>query len=290
MQISAIGPNFQGKRDRIDELINMDDNSIRQIAYIKTASQSNDKKSNNVTKALFAAAPIAAGLAYGIATKGNSKIFSKNVTGFAAKIAEGLKVTGLWAASLGAVSLVSKAKSELSKASPEVRDFDNKHPLMSMTALFAAGFGAIALVNKGAAAIAARKAPKLLQKGTETVAKFLNKNKQVGAVRNGVNKFAEKIPPSLKAAGYTVLGFAPTVLLLSGVFNSIGHSARKNQAFAANYNEIKDTQIKLAQARQRELSMENDFLKQDIENKEDLELLKAPLKDLPEETVDDIAE
>lgn len=41
MQISAISPNFQGKRDRIDELISLDDASVRRVAYLKTMSRAN---------------------------------------------------------------------------------------------------------------------------------------------------------------------------------------------------------------------------------------------------------
>ena len=38
MQISSVSPNFQGRRDRIDELISLDDASVQRIAYMKTMS------------------------------------------------------------------------------------------------------------------------------------------------------------------------------------------------------------------------------------------------------------
>ena len=44
--------------------------------------------------------------------------------------------------------------------------------------------------------------------------------------------------------------------------------------------------MNLSKARQRELAMENDFLKTDAKNREDLALLKDPVKDLPEEVVE----
>lgn len=54
MQVSAIGnPNFQGRRDRIDELISLDDNSVQKIAYLKTYSPQEEKKHRKITNGLF---------------------------------------------------------------------------------------------------------------------------------------------------------------------------------------------------------------------------------------------
>ena len=49
-KISSIGPNFQGKRDNIDAAINVDDNTVRQLAYIKTASETNYDKKRKIAK------------------------------------------------------------------------------------------------------------------------------------------------------------------------------------------------------------------------------------------------
>lgn len=45
---------------------------------------------------------------------------------------------------------------------------------------------------------------------------------------------------------------------------------------------MKNKQAELAQARVRELSMENDFLKTDSQNQEDVELLSSPTKGFAE--------
>ena len=288
MQISSVSPNFQGRRDRIDELISLDDASVQRIAYMKTMSHADEKKHRRITNGLIMAAPVAAGLATAAFTRGNTKIFSKEVSGLAAKLANGLKVGGLWTASLGAVGLVGMAKNELSKASPEVRKFDKDHPLLSLATLFAAGLGAIALVNKGAVKLGAIKAPKFMQNATEKVAKFLNKNKQITSLKNGVKNLSAKTPEPLKNIGTSVLSWTPQILLLGGVFHSISHGSAVNREFAKNYNELKEKQLDLAKARQRELAMENDFLKTDAKNREDLALVKAPLADLPDEVVDKV--
>ena len=51
---------------------------------------------------------------------------------------------------------------------------------------------------------------------------------------------------------------------------------------------MKEKQLDLAKARQRELAMENDFLKTDAQNREDLALVKQPLSDLPDEVIDKV--
>ena len=53
MQISAISPSFNGRRDNIDAAINLDDRTIIDMAYIQTASKYNHKKSRRITNALF---------------------------------------------------------------------------------------------------------------------------------------------------------------------------------------------------------------------------------------------
>ena len=290
MQISAISPNFQGKRDRIDELISLDDASVQRIAYMKTLSRSDEKKHNRITNGLIAASPVAAGLSAAVLMKPNSKIFSKEVSGLAARAANGLKAGGLWGAGLAAVGLVGLAKSELSKASPEVRKFDREHPLLSLGALLAAGFGAIALVNKGAAKLASKEAPKFLKNATKRAATFLNTNKVITGMKNGVKNIASKTPQPLKNVGAGLLSWSPHILLLGGVLHSLSHGSAVSREFNKNYNEIKEKQLNLAKARQRELAMENDFLKTDAKNREDLALLNDPLKDMPDEVTEKISE
>lgn len=280
MNIQAINPGFQGKRDRIDAFVNMDDNKLRQMAYVKTVNNFDEKKSRRVTNALFYAAPLAAGLATAVLSGGNTKIFSKEVTGIAARAAKGLKVAAVWTAALGAIDLLGFAKNKLAQKSPEVRKFDREHPFMSMAAMIAAGFGMIALVNKGAAKLAKIEAPKFMQTATEKVAKFLNNNKLIGSAKAGVKRLLAKTPSALKEAGKTALSWAPTAFLFGGLLHSISSSNAESREFAKNYADLREKQACLTRARIAELTVENDFLKQDPKNREDSELLKDPMMDL----------
>lgn len=289
MQVSAIGnPNFQGRRDRIDELISLDDNAVQKVAYLKTYSPQEEKKHRKITNGLFYAAPIAAGLGAALFTRGKSKIFSKEVSGLAARVANGLKTTALWGGALAAIDLLGAAKKKLAQNSPEVRRFAQEHPFLSLGTMLAAGFGVLALVGKGAGKLAAMKAPKVLQKYTVKTAKFINNNSVIGKMKSGLNKLAGKTPSALKEAGSVALDWAPQALLLGGLFHSISHASAKNREFAQNYNELKEKQLNLSKARQRELLLQNDFLMQEVENRENIALVKEPLKDLPEEVIEKI--
>ena len=290
MQISAVNPNFQGRRDRVDELINLDDQSVQRLAYLKTDRRVNYKKHRNITNTLIAAAPVAAGLGAAVFSKGKTKIFSKEVSGLAARFANGLKDGGLLGAQIGAVGLVGLTGAELFKNSENVRKFDREHPIMSLITLLAAGVGAMALTGKAAGKLASVEAPKFLQKMTDKTAKFLNTNKNIASVKRSVNKFAAKVPDALKEIGALALYFAPGFLLLGGLIHSLSFRTAVNRDFNRNYSELKEKQLNLSRARQRELQIENDFLKTDAQNREDLALVKDPLKDLPDDVIEKVEE
>ena len=288
MQIKAVNtPVFQGKRDNIDAIISMDDNTIRQIAYMQTASKIDEKKNRKVTNALFYSAPLAIGLRNAILSKnGDTRIFSKNITGVAGRMAKGLKIAAIWTAALGAIDLLGFGKRKLAENSSEVRKFDREHPFLSFATIIAAGIGAITLVNKGAGRLAKVKAPQFMQNLTGKAEKFINKNGVITSIKKGISNFAQKTPSSLKEFGETLLFWAPTAFLFGGLFHSIASSNAESREFAKNYTALKERQTNLSRARVRELSMQNDFLMQNANNREDIALLKAPLKDLQDEAVD----
>ena len=283
MQISSINPNFSGRRDNIDAFVGMDDKTIRDIAVVKTASKYNHKKSRKITKALFYSAPIAAGLGIAILGKGGkARIFSKEVSGLAARAANGLKVAGVWTAGLAAIDGLWYAKNKLAENSKGVRKFDRNHPVISTAAAFVGAFAAFAAVEKAAIRLGKVKAPQTLQKVAVNVNKFLNNNETVLGAKKAILKFADKTPVALKDIGATVLSWSPAMLLFGGLFHSIGSTVKENREFYNNYNQLKSKQSALTQARLRELSVQNDFLMQDARSREEIELLKNPLEGIAE--------
>lgn len=267
MNIQAINPAFKGvtrsnaETDKLDAFINMDDKQLRQIAYAKTLRNFDDKKSRKVTNALFYSAPVAAGLAYGILGDGKTRLFSKELTGLAGRIGTGLKAAGRYAAILGAVDLFAHASKKLIKKSDKAQNFTEKHPFLTLGALIGGALGVVSLISgKGFAKLGAIKTPAFLQKGTEKIAKFLNSNKQIGKMKNVVNRFAGKVPSALKEIGATVLDCAPATLLLGGFFHTLASSHNKNREFAKNYTELRDKQIEVTRERLNQLVAENDTL------------------------------
>ena len=269
----------------------MDDSSIREIAKLQTEARVNRKKDRKITNTLFYSAPLAAGLAVAVLGGGkNSRIFSKEVTGLAARASRGLKTAAVWTAALGAVDALGYAHKKLSEKSSDVNDFNRNHPFLTMGLMLAAGIAAIIGVNRGAARLGRVEAPKFLGKMAEKVGNFLNNDKTIQGAKNGLLKLADKTPSALKEIAATALDWAPTILLFGGLFHSIGSSSRENRLYAKNYTDLRNKQAAITQARVRELSMQNDFLMQDAKNKEDLELVQNPLKDLPEEVIEAVEE
>lgn len=291
MQVSSITPNFQGRRDNIDALIGMDDNTIRQLAYMKTSAKIDHDRNRKVTNALFYSAPLAAGLGTALLAKdGATKMFSTQLTGTAGRMAKGLKVAAGWTAGLMAIDLLGALKNKLAQQSPEVRKFDREHPLLSLGTMIAAGIGTILLLSKGAGALSKLKTPEFLRKGTAKVAKFLNESKIMVKAKDGYKNLLAKTPSALKEIGATTLDWAPTALLFGGLFHSVASANAESREFAKNYTQLRDMQAKVSQARVRELSMENDFLMQDARNREDMKIMNDNFVDLPTEIAEKVQE
>ncbi len=289
MQVSSISPNFQGRRDNIDALIGMDDNTVRQLAYLKTSAKVDHERNRKVTNTLFYSAPLAAGLGTALLTKnGNTRIFSTQLTGIAGRMAKGLKVAGYWTAGLMAIDLLGSVKNKLAQKSPEVRRFDNNHPILSLGTMILAGLGVLALVKKGAILASRVKAPKFVQNGTFKLAAFLNNNRISMKAKDGYKNILAKTPSALKEIGATALSWTPTALLFGGLFHSIGSANKERKEFAKNYTELKEKQMDASRAKVLELAMENDFLMQDAKNREDMKIMKDNLADLPYEVADKI--
>lgn len=287
MQVSSINQGVPTKQDFRNALIGMDDDSIRQIAYLKTTQRVNQRKNNRVTNALFYSAPIATGLGIALLSKnGATKLFGNELSGVAGRMAKGLKAAAYWTAGLAAIDLFRKARNKVAEKSPELRKFDQQHPLLSIGSTLAIGFGILALVSKGAGKLTTLKAPEFLKKGTEKLAKNINNSKFIISAKDKLIKLAGKTPSALKEIGETALNWAPTALLFGGLFHSISSANAVSKEFNKNYTNLKEAQLELAKSEVAKLSVENDFLKQDPQNAEDISLLNNPTEGL-EDIIDE---
>lgn len=82
-------PSFEGKRDHVDAMINLDNRAIQKKAYEKALKQLDPdsyKKDRQATNLLFYSAPLAAGVSR-MLLSGNSKtkLFTRNISGAAGR-------------------------------------------------------------------------------------------------------------------------------------------------------------------------------------------------------------
>lgn len=287
MQVSSINQMVPSRQDFRNALIGMDDDSIRQIAYLRTTQRINQRKNNKVNNALFYSAPLAAGLGMALLSKnGATKLFGNELSGIAGRMAKGIKTAAYWTAGLAAIDLFGKARNKVAEKSPELKKFDQQHPLLSIGTMLAIGFGILTLVNRGAGKLTTLKAPEFLKKGTEKLAKNINNSKFVISAKDKLIKLAGKTPSALKEIGETALNWAPTALLFGGLFHSISSANAVSKEFNKNYTNLKEAQLELAKSEVAKLSVENDFLKQDPQNAEDIALLNNPTEGL-EDIIDE---
>ena len=287
MQVSSINQMVPSRQDFRNALIGMDDDSIRQIAYLRTTQRINQRKNNKVNNALFYSAPLAAGLGMALLSKnGATKLFGNELSGIAGRMAKGIKTAAYWTAGLAAIDLFGKARNKVAEKSPELKKFDQQHPLLSIGTMLAIGFGILTLVNRGAGKLTTLKTPEFLKKGTEKLAKNINNSKFIIAAKDKLIKLAGKTPSALKEIGETALNWAPTALLFGGLFHSISSANAVSKEFNKNYTNLKEAQLELAQSEVAKLSVENDFLKQDPQNAEDIALLNNPTEGL-EDIIDE---
>ena len=287
MQVSSINQMVPSRQDFRNALIGMDDDSIRQIAYLRTTQRINQRKNNKVNNALFYSAPLAAGLGMALLSKnGATKLFGNELSGIAGRMAKGIKTAAYWTAGLAAIDLFGKARNKVAEKSPELKKFDQQHTLLSIGTMLAIGFGILTLVNKGAGKLTTLKTPEFLKKGTEKLAKNINNSKFVISAKDKLIKLAGKTPSALKEIGETALNWAPTALLFGGLFHSISSANAVGKEFNKNYTNLKEAQLELAKSEVAKLSVENDFLKQDPQNAEDIALLNNPTEGL-EDIIDE---
>ena len=258
MQVSAISSNQgftarQHNRENIDRVISLDDNQLRTLAYIKTLEK-NRKRQKNVNR-LYNSVPIVAALSAGILTK-KAGLFSKELTGLAAKTVNGIKAGGDWAFLLGTAAAIGAGSQALSKNSESVKDFKQNHPLLTLGTQIAAFCAAAIYLPKGAAKLYNMIKPECIAKagkGVENVAEHINKLKAPQFMSNWGANISNHIPESIKNIGKTITAYAPDITLVTAVLASLKANVGSAQDFNNTYFGLKERQHQLAQARLNEL-------------------------------------
>ncbi len=292
MQVQSIRSNagFTSKRD---DMIAQNDDYIRAVAYRKTLKKVNPERNRKITNAMFYSIPVIAGLSAAILTKGKTTFLTKEISGKAAKLANGLKSGIAWGATLAVADAVIGAKNLLTRKSDTARDFDRKNPILSFFGTIGVAIAALCYAPKGIAKLAGKIKPETLAKISDKVGKAANKingSKMLETVAKPFRHLANKTPSALKEAGKVAVAWAPDAMVLGTLVHALSSGYRQNSEFSKNYSELKEKQLNIAKMRARELQMENDFLKQFPENEANLEIVKATAQNRPDDVLAAIAE
>lgn len=267
MSVSAVNPSLGPKRTDIDAFINLDDNSLRKIAYLQTANPKEDKRSRRKSSLLMNSIPLAAGL--------NAAMNSK--AGRLGKIGKFAGVAAGWYAGFGIIDLVSATRNKIHEKSEKAREFAQKHPILSLVNTVAVSILAIGAAGKGFNKLVNKIGPKItnkygskIEKGIATLSDKLNNSKVLNKLAEVKGKVSSKLPEGVKGFGKGILDWSPVLLGVGAIVNSSKHATNKANAINDKYIELKDKQIALAQARNRELQVQRDFLLTNPQNAEDL--------------------
>lgn len=322
MQVQSISnPSFEGKRDHVDAMINLDNRAIQKKAYEKALKQLDPdsyKKDRQATNLLFYSAPLAAGVSRMLLSDNSkTKLFTRNISGAAGRMAKGLKTAAFMTTLLGAVDLLGAARNKIYQKSDDVKKFDRKYPMLSFMTTLGAGIALITALPLGIAKAGKLFGPEITSKANKTVgklAKKINNSNTVDVLKNAWNLAGTKTPNWIKTVGAVALDWAPAALLFGGLFNSIRGSHNRTADFVKNYNqnysELKEKQINLSRARLREisnmaltkefllqtalkdnavLSVQNDLLMSFPENRYTMNVLDDGARyDMPQEVVDKV--
>jgi hypothetical protein len=248
MQVRSVNPNFSGRQTLLDAdfLKNASDNDLKRLAY--STAEDNNQRRNKLSKFLYAAAPVAAGI--NAALKNDIAVQTIGKTGFAltgtaGRLANGIKAGGLFALALGLINLVSKKNESLMQNSPRVRDFEEKNPLITTVGLIAASLGAIK-AGDIALKTAAAKIPDAAANVVVDTVHRAGKQINTQGIFDTLARKASFVHPALKQAGKTVLAYAPLALLISGAVAASRNDSAKNIQAAQNFADLKILQSKVA--------------------------------------------
>lgn len=259
MQVNSVSLNnsskaqvFKSRQSDIEKVANLDENTIRQLAYAKASYDVDDKKHKRITNALYYTLPVA--FALGEAIKNPAELAKSLANSSKVNMGRYARVHRFAGAALGvtaallAIDTVVGAKNLANKHSSAVREFSNEHPVLSMLGTVAVGFAALAGLHKYAPKLIGKIGSKLpadkAEKFIVNAAKKLNESK----ILNSMSKALTKVPSGIKKFGATVVDYSPWLLVATSIGHSFSHDRAKMVQTQNNYNDIK-----MAQAEAREI-------------------------------------
>ena len=243
MQINAINSaqTFSGKRDNIDAFINIDDETVRKAALVKTLQSVDTQKHKKLDNMLNYGIPLAGGLQYAAMSGKGARLagFGRGFAGW------GLFLTGMYAA----LKVINHAKNK----NENVNNFVSNHPVMTSIGTIIASYFAGNYAIKGGNKLLAKFA------GTDAYTKKLKpalnnikNSKGMQNIAKYADKLAAKTPSAIKHTAKLAAVWSPLALILGSLAHSINHRNKVAAVYADNYSTIKNKQFELAKRRAAE--------------------------------------
>ena len=238
MQINAINPNFIGRGDSIEAFVNLDDNSVRKIAYMKASKDIDHKRYQRQGNALDLALPIAGGL--------SAAAFAEKGTRLA-RFGAGFGSWALFLTGMGALLGLEKYVMSKSKKADEFRE---KHPFLffagTTIAAFAAGSAAIKYGFRGVEKLVSTKAYSAFAGKAQGLINVIKEKPFVEKATGFVKDAVAKTHPAIKEALKVAASWSPLAVIFGSLSHDIKVSNRINAQYYANYADLKDKQLRMA--------------------------------------------
>ncbi len=252
MQVNSVSSTNFGSTGKqkidLETFANLSDRDLKNLAYARASYDVNDKKHKRINNAIFYSIPVVAGLGAAVNTVApvvkNSKGAAKKLTGLlrTAKLKNFAKTTALWTSMFLAADAIFGAKHYLDKKSPTVKEFSEKHPVLSTFTAIGVGLAAVFGVSKGfpkfVKAFKSTQLGKDLLKKEGKLAAKLADNKLI----NKLSQKASKIPPAIKSFGKGLLNWGPLMLVLTSIMHTSSHERAKATEYGKNYETLKTAQ------------------------------------------------
>lgn len=231
MIVDSISP-----RERMERFANLQDRELKKIAYTFASESVNDKKHRRMDNAIFYSIPLAAGIAAAAKTAPRIGRVGNFIFGALS-----------WALPFLAVDTVAAIRNGAEKHSKAARNFNEKHPAVSMLATLGLSLAGYTAIIKGGAKYIAKNESKIFAK-LAPVANKLSKSLESSKILNNASELVAKIPSSVKDISKNLLDFAPWALLFTNITHSLVHEKVKAAQYVNNYNELKDKQYMVREA------------------------------------------
>lgn len=298
MQVKAIDNSNQNIRFKANAdvqmataFVNMNDKQLKDLAYLSTVNDKDNKRGKKSALAMFYAIPVVDIIANGILPTKRTNFgidLIKNAS-LGQRATSAGRTAGGWAMILAVIGVYNGIKKAVVNDSKSVKKFDQNHPVLSFMTDIALIFGGLSLVNKGIRKLGGNKEipfiklKRILAKGKQNLDNTKLSKEILPVFSEGASKLAEKAPRTAKFAKGAI-ALSPIIVFFAGIFKMAHQSSKENKKMHNNYYKLKDAQFKTAKNLANTLAVQKDILvKDNMELIKDNQELEQEHKDLVKE-------